>query len=435
MEKWLMALSLVRMVARTRHRQNPAWQAPGGGWASRGDLVSREGWASRAPGIIGNRRELKWRVLRVAASAATYLQGEFGVYQIYHFMTAIIESLAGRLACFCFIEREEEHSSFGAVSFFDSCRVVARSKAFGREDYKVAAGFGDYIAASFFKWAHEGGNACTTWTDTGSDCNHFIPFFRAWRCRAMSLERNQYRQIENSFIAIAEPVATKEIHFCDTREIAPIYVALPCPRGIFLYVASEDGKLAFFLDDPIVPGSLKNRWRGGAGRALYLKRCAIAGSNNFPIGISEFFGKLGDENAKRYSFRYFLYLHHQMNMVGHDDKWRDFFTASPFEMKSLYNGNKTLRHGGRFNAGFRQNRETGQALKSFQSDHVIEWSFIIKISQSRHIGNYIIIKPNGEWGEMTTTVWWRGRATGKTLHGKPREKAGQGDRHERTKYD
>lgn len=312
-------------------------------------------------------------------------------------MTSIIESLAGRLARFRFIEREEEHSSFGAVSLFDSCRVVARSKAFRRENYEFAARFGNFIAAGFLKRAHESGNTCTAWANTGRSCDQFIPFLRAWHRRAMSLERNQYRQIENCFVAIAEPSATEEFHFCDTREITGIDVALPCPRGIFLYITSEDGKLTFFFDDPVVPGAIKNRWRGSA---LFLMSGAIVGSNNLPIGVSEFLGKLGDEDLERYSFWDILYLHHQMNMVGHDDIRRDFFAATPFEMEVPYNGNEALGYCISFNASCRQDGKIGQALKTLQGDHVIERRFVVKIFQMRHMGNYIIIKADGEWVEI-----------------------------------
>ena len=76
-----------------------------------------------------------------------------GLGEADHFMAAVVEFPARRLARGRLVEREEEHAPGGAEALLLARRVPTRAEAFGRQHDQPAARAGDGVAVGLFKRA------------------------------------------------------------------------------------------------------------------------------------------------------------------------------------------------------------------------------------------------------------------------------------------
>lgn len=270
-------------------------------------------------------------------------------------MAAVVEHFSGGLMGRGFVEREEEHSSVCAEAFLFSRRMPARRESLRRENDSGAAGFDDGVAACLFERAHEGGDAGSAGSNARSGGNKGVPFRRTRLRRAVAFDRNENGEGEKVAVSVCEPFAAEKGDASNLAEEARVAAAEGGARRVFADIASEGGELAVAFDYPVVPFGLEDRRRRrraaaqhpgfsddaptlrrrAGGDAQSFARCRVCG-NNPPVVGSKCFHELADNYAKRHPVRSWLYLYHQVDVVGHDHKRRDFLDAPPFAVEAVY---------------------------------------------------------------------------------------------------
>lgn len=167
-----------------------------------------------------------------------------GLGDIDHFMAAVVEFLARRLARGRLVERKEEHAPGGAEALLLARRVPTRAEALGRQHDQPAARAGDGVAAGLFKRAHEGRDARPSGADARGRFDEGVPFGRAFGGRTVALERHENRQIQERAVAVGEPAAAEELDGRDLLKEAGVRAAQGGARRVFADVAAKGGELA-----------------------------------------------------------------------------------------------------------------------------------------------------------------------------------------------
>lgn len=302
-------------------------------------------------------------------------------------MAAFIESRVIAFAGAGWVEREKKHSPSCAEAFFYSRRVPSFAESFGREDDEISASLGDCVAAFFFAWAHEGSDACASRPDALRRRGERSPFARVGNELARAFERRYYGKIEKRSIAVGEPFAPAELDGRDSAEKAFVFLAEMGADRVFFDVAPERGELAAFFDDPVVPRFFKDVRRSGADAPLRRTRRVLrkaASAAQFPVCGSKRFRKLAHQYAERHRLFNILDFYQKVDMVGHDDKRRDFVEASPFKMKVSDNGIESLGDFIFNKAGRSDLGECFYTLERFQGDHIKVRRFVIKTEKTGH---------------------------------------------------
>ena len=302
-------------------------------------------------------------------------------------MTTFIESRVIAFVRVGRVEREKEHSPCRAEAFFYSRRVPSFAESFGREDDETSAGFGDCVAAFFFAGAHEGSDSRASRPDAVRRRGERPPFVRVWDELARTFERRYYRKVDERRIAVGEPFAPAELDGRDSAEKAFVFLAEISALRVFFDVAPEGGELAALFDNPVVPRFFKDVRRSGAGtplsRTWRVLRIA-ASAAQFPVCSSKRFRKLAHQYAERHRLFHILDFYQEVDVVGHNDEWRDFVEASPFKVKASDNGIEGLgdfifNKAGRSDLGKRF-----RTLERFQGDHIKVRRFVIKTEKTSH---------------------------------------------------
>lgn len=302
-------------------------------------------------------------------------------------MAAFIESRVIAFAGVGRVEREKKHSPCRAEALFYSRRVPSFAESFGREDDEASAGLGDCVAAFFFAWAHEGSDSRASRPDAVRRRGERSPFARVGNELARTFERRYYRKVEKRRVAVGEPFAPAELDGRYTTKESLVFLAEIGALRVFFYIAPERGELAAFFNNPVVPRFFEDFRRSGAGTPLsrtwrVLRKAASAAQ--FPVCCSKRFRKLAHQYAERHRLFNILDFYQKVDMVGHDDKRRDFVEASPFKMKVSDDGIEGL-------SGFVLNkalwsyfRKSFYTLERFQGDHIKVRRFIIKTKKPSH---------------------------------------------------
>ena len=302
-------------------------------------------------------------------------------------MTTFIESRVIAFASASRVEREKEHSPCCAEALFYSRRVPSFAESFRREDDEISAGLGDGVAAFLFAGTHEGSDACASRTDALRRRGERPPFVRVRVELARTFERRYYRKVEKRRVAVGEPFALAELDGRYTIKEALVFLAEISALRVFFDVAPERGELAAFFDNPVVPRFFKDVRRSGAGaplsRTWRVLRIA-ASAAQFPVCGSERFRKLAHQYAESNRLFHFLDFYQEVDMVGHDDKRRDFVEASPFKMKASDNGIESLGDFIFNKAGRSDFGKCFRFLERFQGDHIKVRRFVIKIKKTSH---------------------------------------------------
>ena len=298
-------------------------------------------------------------------------------------MTAFIESRVIAFTSAGRVEREKEHSPCRAEALFYSRRMPSFAESIGREDDEASAGFGDCVAAFLFTWAHKSPDARASRPDALCRRGECPPFARIWDELARTLERRYYRKVKKRRVAVGEPFAPAELDGRDTAEKAFVFLAEISALRVFFDVAPEGGELSAFFNDPVVPRFFKDVRRSGAGAPRRVLRKA-ASAAQFPVCSSKRFRKLAHQYAESNRLFNILDFYQKVDMVGHDDKRRDFVEASPFKMKVSDNGIEgfgdfIFNKAGRSDFGKRF-----RFLERFQGDHIKVRRFVIKIKKTSH---------------------------------------------------
>ena len=302
-------------------------------------------------------------------------------------MTTFIESRVIAFASACRVKREKEHSPCRAEALFYSRRVPSFAESFGREDDEASASLGDCVAAFFFAWAHKSSDSRASRSDAFCRRGERPPFARVGNELARTLERRYYRKIKERRIAVGEPFAFAELDGRDTTKEALVFLAEMGADRIFFDVAPERGELAAFFNDPVVPRFFKDVRRSGAGAPLRRTRRVLrkaASAAQFPVCSSKRFRKLAHQYAERHRLFHILDFYQEVDVVGHNDEWRDFVEASPFKVKASDNGIEGLgdfifNKAGRSDLGKRF-----RTLERFQGDHIKVRRFVIKTEKTSH---------------------------------------------------
>ena len=306
---------------------------------------------------------------------------------IAHFMTTFIESRVIAFASASRVKREKEHSPSCAEALFYSRRVPSFAESFGREDDEASASFGDCVAAFLFACAHKGSDARTSRPDALCRRGESPPFARVGNELARTLERRYYRKVEKRRVAVGEPFAPAELDGRDSAEKAFVFLAEISALRVFFDVAPEGSELAALFDNPVVPRFFKDVRRSGAGAPLRRTRRVLrkaASAAQFPVCSSKRFRKLAHQYAERHRLFHILDFYQEVDVVGHNDEWRDFVEASPFKVKASDNGIEGLgdfifNKAGRSNLGKRF-----RTLERFQGDHIKVRRFVIKTKKPSH---------------------------------------------------
>ena len=306
---------------------------------------------------------------------------------ISHFMAAFVESRVIALARIGRIQRKEEHSSRRAKSLLNAWRMPSWPEAFGREYDQFASSLGDCVAAFFFAWAHESADARTSRPDAFCRRGERPPFARVGNELARTLERRYYRKIKERRIAVGEPFAPGKIDARYATEEAGVFMAKISARRVFFDVLPEGGELALLLDNPVMPRFFKDVRRSGAGAPLRRTRRVLrkaASAAQFPVCSSKRFRKLAHQYAERHRLFHILDFYQEVDVVGHNDEWRDFVEASPFKVKASDNGIEgfgdfIFNKAGRSDLGKRF-----RTLERFQGDHIKVRRFVIKTKKPSH---------------------------------------------------
>ena len=302
-------------------------------------------------------------------------------------MTAVVEGRGIAFVRVGRVEREKEHSSCRAEALFYSRRVPSFAESFGREDDEASASFGDCVAAFLFACAHESADAGAAGSDAGGRRGESPPFARVGNELARTLERRYYRKVEKRRVAVGEPFASAELDGRDSAEKAFVFLAEISARRVLFDVLPEGSELALLLDDPIVPRFFKDVRRSGAGAPLRRTRRVLrkaASAAQFPVCSSKRFRKLAHQYAERHRLFHILDFYQEVDVVGHNDEWRDFVEASPFKVKASDNGIEGLgdfifNKAGRSDLGKRF-----RTLERFQGDHIKVRRFVIKTKKPSH---------------------------------------------------
>ena len=334
--------------------------------------------------------------------------GEGGDGEVDHFMTALVQLFSCWLACACLVEREKEHAALGAEALFVAGRVPARGKAFWREHDEFSARLGDCVAASLFERAHEGRDSRAARSDSRCSGNGCFPLRRALRGRAVAFDRHEHRKRKECVISVCEPFAAKEADAANGPEKLCVVASKCGPLRVFANVAAKGGELTITLDDPIVPRRGEyERWRGRATaqhpggcdtrvRVGLWRLSGYAGrrvrGDYLPIGSAKGFGELADYHAKGHAIWRGLYLHHQVNVIGHYHEGRYRLYATPFEVEAFDNAFEGSRDVAFDKAAIvADSREIGEAVKPLERHHVEERRLVVEIEEASHIAYSIIL--------------------------------------------
>lgn len=355
------------------------------------------------------------RAMLVSPGAIDYALFEPGLGKVDHFMAAVVEFLARRLARGRLVERKEEHAPGGAEALLLARRVPTRAEALGRQHDQPAARAGDGVAAGLFKRAHEGRDTDSSGADARGRFDEGVPFGRAFGGRTVALEGHENRQIQERAVAVGEPAAAEELDGRDLLKEAGVRAAQGGARRVFADVAAKGGELALFLDNPIVPGGVEDRAERGRfaalaarwrGRATRKTRCAAptcmvwasraigrggkgfacrgVGRDNLPIGIAQGLGELADENPQRDAVGNRANLEEKVKMIGHDHERRNLFAAAPLQMKAP-NGRRERAGDRVFDGAIGPNfGKRSQPLETLQGDHVEIRRLVVEASETAH---------------------------------------------------
>ena len=314
-------------------------------------------------------------------------------------MTALVQLFSRRLARARLVEREKEHAALGAEALFVAGRVPARGKAFGREHDELSAGLGDRVAASFFERAHECREPSTAGADSRGGFDRGVPGVAVLGGCAVALEGRYDGHAQYRGVAVGKPSAAEKLHRLYALEKPRVGFSRPCARGVFANVAAKGGELALALHDPVMPGGLEDvaRLRATLRRRAVCRTCTravgeardgvlrVGGlADSFPICGSEGFRELAYQYAKSYAIGRGLYLHHEVDVVGHDGEWRDFIEAAPLEMKAFYGLGEGLCQIVFYEAFGPDLGKRLKPLKPFKGNHVEIGRLVVKSFEANH---------------------------------------------------
>ena len=328
--------------------------------------------------------------------------------EVDHFMASVVEHLFRRLVRVGLVERKKEHATLCAKPLLLSRRVPTSAEAFWRENYPLSATFGDGVPASLFERAHEGRDSRAAWSNSRSSGNGIFPLRRTLRGRSMAFNRHEHWKRKERVVSVCEPFATKEADAANRPEELCVAAAKGGPLGVFANVAAKGGELAIALDDPIVPrggeywrrrgraaaqhpGGGNARERVGRGWLSGFARRRVCG-DNLPIDCAKGLGELADYHAKGHAIRRGLYLHQQVNVIGHDHEGRYRLNAAPFEVEAFNHAFEGSRDVASDKAAIVADlREIGDSVKSLERHHVEERRLVVEIEEASHIAYSTIL--------------------------------------------
>lgn len=328
--------------------------------------------------------------------------------EVDHFMAAVVEHLFSRLVRVGLVERKKEHTSLCAKPLLLSRRMPTGTEAFGRENYPLSAAFGDGVSASLFERAHEGRDSRAARSDSRGRGNGGFPLRRALRGRAVALDRHEHRKRKESVVSVGEPFVAKEADAANRAEKLCVVASKGGSLRVFANVAAKGGKLAITLDDPIVPrrgeygrwrrrataqhpGGCDTRERVGLWRLLGFAGRRVRG-DYLPIDCAKGFRELADYHAKGHAIWRGLYLHHQVDVIGHYHEGRYRLYATPFEVEAFDNAFEGSRDVAFDKAAIvADSREIGEAVKPLERHHVEERRLVVEIEEASHIAYSTIL--------------------------------------------
>ena len=335
-------------------------------------------------------------------------------------MASVVEHLFRRLVCVGLVERKKEHATLCAKPLLLSRRVPTSAESFRRENYPLSATFGDGVPAILFERAHEGRDSRAAWSNSRSSGNGIFPLRRALRGRSMAFNRHEHWKRKERIVSVCEPFATKEADAANRPEELCVAAAKGSPLGVFTNVAAKGGKLAIALDDPIMPrGGEYWRRRGRAGRNTREEagrntrgKSLLSGfagrrvcGDNLPIDCAKGFGELADYHAKGHAIRRGLYLHQQVNVIGHDHEGRYRLNAAPFEVEAFNHAFEGSRDVASDKAAIVADlREIGEAVKSLERHHVEERRLVVEVEEASHVADSMTICGVAKWCDQVRTI-------------------------------